>query len=145
MYTTTDILHSSCHCLFALLLFLFNLLTLTHQSIPLTCTHTHTLSPLPHQATIMNKTVSTSSMTITQPMWNSSSMVSGRSRVSSVSPSCLTSHSDTNVTPIPIHALLSKHIASLDDLQISVYAVYQCTCSCTVHIHMYNVCIFAHI
>ena len=70
----------------------------------------------------MKKTVSTNSMAITQPMWNSSSMVSGCSSVSSVSPCCLTSHSDTRVSPIPIHVLVSKHNASLTDLNISTHA-----------------------
>ena len=81
-------------------------------SLSLSLSHSST-----HQVIRRKKRVSASSMTKTQPMWKSSSMVSGLSRVSRVRPSCLTSHSDTRVTPIPIQVLVSTHSTSFSGLQ----------------------------
>ena len=93
-----------------------------------THTHSHTHSlihSLTHQAMIKKKTVSARSITSTQPMWKSSSMVSGCRSVSRVSPSCLTSHSETRVTPIPIHVFVNRHSPSFPSLQIDMYVSTQ--------------------
>ena len=58
----------------------------------------------------MKRIVSTNSIPITQPMWKSSSMVRGCSTVSELRPTCLTSHSDTNVEALSRSRSLNSNI-----------------------------------